>query len=120
MHLALFVLIIAGPIIYLKVLTRQIIILNSAADAHELLERRSAIFSDRPYLYMLYDLAGRRNSVFNVPTEHERHKIYRRLLATELNPRATLEHAELFQSEVRLLLQRLDETPEKFMRLIRL
>jgi cytochrome P450 len=114
------VLITTGPIIYLKVLTRRIIILNSAADAHELLERRSAIFSDRPYLYMLHDLAGRRNSVFNVPTENERHKIYRRLLATELNPRATLEHAELFQSEARLLLQRLDEMPDKFMRLIRL
>jgi cytochrome P450 len=109
-----------GPILYLKVFTRRIIVLHSAQDARELLERRSATYSGRPHLYMLHDLAGRKNAVFNIPTDHERHKIYRKLLATELNPRATLGHSDLFHTEAKLLLQRLESTPENFIRLIRL
>jgi hypothetical protein len=69
---------------------------------------------------MLYDLAGRKHSVFNIPTQSRRHKAYRKLLTSELNPRATASHAPLFEVEARLLLQRLERTPENFFRLIRL
>jgi hypothetical protein len=45
-----------GEIVYLEALGTKIVILGSASMINELLERRSAIYSDRPRTVMAYDL----------------------------------------------------------------
>nr|BAK09453.1 cytochrome P450 [Postia placenta] len=47
-----------GDILYLDALGQHIIVINSAKVARELLDRRSSIYSGRPHLTMLGDLAG--------------------------------------------------------------
>ena len=44
-----------GDVVYVNALGKHLIILNSAKAANELLEQRSAIYSDRPYLPMMHD-----------------------------------------------------------------
>lgn len=46
-----------GPVIYLSVLGKSIVILNSAKAAQDLLARRGAIYSDRPRLVLAGELA---------------------------------------------------------------
>ena len=51
-----------GPIISLKVLGTQWVVLNSSKDAKNLLEKRSAITSDKVHLMVACDLVGWRNT----------------------------------------------------------
>ncbi|KAF8509202.1 cytochrome P450 [Hysterangium stoloniferum] len=44
-----------GDIIHMEVLGKHIVIINSVDVANDLLERRSAIYSDRPYMPILHD-----------------------------------------------------------------
>ena len=44
-----------GDVVHISALGKHIIILNSVKAANDLLERRSAIYSDRPYLPMLHE-----------------------------------------------------------------
>ncbi|KAF8519800.1 cytochrome P450 [Hysterangium stoloniferum] len=44
-----------GDIVHMEVLGKHIIIINSVDVANDLLERRSAIYSDRPYMPMIHD-----------------------------------------------------------------
>ena len=39
-----------GNLIYVKILNQEVIIVNSYDDAEALLDKRSRIYSDRPYL----------------------------------------------------------------------
>lgn len=45
--------VILGPVMYLRVLTKDVIVLNTMQAATDLLEKRSAIYSDRPPLPMV-------------------------------------------------------------------
>ncbi|THU99936.1 hypothetical protein K435DRAFT_855184 [Dendrothele bispora CBS 962.96] len=47
-----------SDIVHIKVLGDRTIILNSAKVTNELLEKRSAIYSDRPPMPMIVDLSG--------------------------------------------------------------
>ena len=44
---------LSGDLVYLNVLGNSLLYCNSAEMAYELFERRSAIYSDRPYIPML-------------------------------------------------------------------
>ena len=41
---------LAGGLVYANLLGKDFIIINSIKVAHDLLERRSAIYSERPYI----------------------------------------------------------------------
>lgn len=45
-----------GPVTYLRVLTMEVIVLNTMQAVTDLLEKRSAIYSDRPRLPMACDM----------------------------------------------------------------
>lgn len=45
-----------GDVVYLKVLRQPMLILNSLEAAQDLLDKRSAIYSDRPNFVLLNDL----------------------------------------------------------------
>ncbi|KAF8970728.1 cytochrome P450 [Flammula alnicola] len=47
-----------GDIIYFRVLQKSVVVINSAKIAHELLEKRSAIYSCRPHVPMAGDVIG--------------------------------------------------------------
>jgi hypothetical protein len=95
------------------------IVINSLKVAMELLDTRGAIYSDRPSSTMFGDLLDRRNSVFFVSYASERFRQYRRLLQSQLNPRAASTYVPLQTEELRKFLQGLLRTPDKFRTLIR-
>jgi len=108
----------AGPIVYLQVFNQKTIILNSAKAALDLLESRSAIYSDRPRLWM-GELSGGQNIVFITSFANPRFKTLRRLLQTGLNTKAAKSYRPIQERETHILLQNLANAPEKFMSHIR-
>jgi hypothetical protein len=109
----------SGPLVYTTVFTRQILILNTAQAVDDLLERRSAVYSDRPQLYF-FELAGRSLSVFNIATDHPWFRQYRRLLHGELGPKATVDYADVVRKQSLRFLQRLAKHPSDLKYTIRL
>ncbi|KAJ7432875.1 hypothetical protein FB451DRAFT_1065048 [Mycena latifolia] len=66
-------------------------VLSSAKAAGDFLDKRSAIYSDRPTFVMSGELVGRNISVF-LSHYGERLRTYRRLLHTQLGPQSTESH----------------------------
>ncbi|KZT20213.1 cytochrome P450 [Neolentinus lepideus HHB14362 ss-1] len=108
-----------GPIMSFRVYNQTIVVLNSAKAIHDLLDKRAALYSDRPRSWMLHDLCGRRDTVFNIPATNGRHRKYRSLIQTGLNQRATLSYAPVLEKELAVLLQRLKNAPESYQEHIR-
>jgi hypothetical protein len=48
-----------GPLTYLKILNRSVLVLNSHEAAKDLLEKRGKIYSDRPHSVMFSELVGK-------------------------------------------------------------
>ncbi|KAJ7112408.1 cytochrome P450 [Mycena crocata] len=79
---------IYGNIYHLRVFTTHYIVLNSAKAASDLLDKRSAIYSDRPTFVMGGELVGRNVSVV-FSHYGERLRTYRKLLHAYLNPQSS-------------------------------
>ncbi|KAF7343718.1 Cytochrome P450 [Mycena sanguinolenta] len=75
-----------GDIVHLTAFGQHIILLNSESAVLDLLERRSAIYSDRPQLCMSGELVGWSGSVPMI-TYGDRHREYRKLLNEALASR---------------------------------
>jgi len=105
---------IYGPIIYLRVFQTRTIILNTGKIALDLLESRSAIYSDRYQAGMLGQVSGLRLPVFRIPFLDPRFKIYRRMLHTGLNPRASKSYRPIQTQETQVFLQGLACSPKEF------
>ncbi|KDR77596.1 hypothetical protein GALMADRAFT_245744 [Galerina marginata CBS 339.88] len=103
-----------GPIIYFRVMNKETIVLNSGKVALDLLESRSAIYSDRPVSWMEGELAGRKRSVFRTSLLDPRFKMFRRLLQNGLNARASESYRPIQTTETQTLLQGLANSPEDF------
>jgi hypothetical protein len=93
--------------------------MNAAKPVLDLLEARSANYSERPKAWMLGVLAGREMAVFTVSSRHPRFKKYRRLLHSALNPRAVGEYRAIQMQETKTLLKGLIQTPENFVKHIK-
>lgn len=97
-----------SDIIYLEILGNKIVVLNSASAASDLLEKRSAIYSDRacpPIIKdpTLFDWSQTIGMVgYNDTWRH-----YRRMMNAWLNNRAVIQFHNLQEHQTRLLLQRL-------------
>ncbi|KAJ3506809.1 hypothetical protein NLJ89_g6662 [Agrocybe chaxingu] len=109
----------ASPIVYYRVFNQETILVSSGKVALDLLENRSAIYSDRTKAWMAGELAGRGDSVFLSSYSDPRFKIFRRLLQTGLNPRASKSYRPIQVQESHVLLKALATTPEDFMAHIR-
>jgi len=103
-----------GPIISFRIFSRKIVMLNSGKAALDLLESRSAIYSDRPFAWMFGELIGRKFSIFMTSFFDPRFKKYRRMLQSGLNPRAVQSYRHIQEEELRVLLKNLAEKPESF------
>ncbi|KIJ34803.1 hypothetical protein M422DRAFT_34906 [Sphaerobolus stellatus SS14] len=103
-----------GDIISLSIFGRNIIVLNSAEVAFELLHRRSAIYSDRPNLPMGGDLVGWNRGLSLTPYG-EQFRFRRKLLHQVFSPRPVVAHFPALERNVKnLLILRLLKTPERF------
>jgi hypothetical protein len=93
---------------------KKTIVLNSGKVALDILEARSAIYSDRPTNWMAGELAGRKRAIFSMSLVDPRFKISRRLLQTGLNTRASKSYRPIQMQETQTLLQNLANAPEDF------
>ncbi|KAG8877873.1 hypothetical protein FRB97_002944 [Tulasnella sp. 331] len=75
-----------GPLNYISILGRPILIINTQEVALDLLEKRAAIYSDRPRFVMLSELSdmGHAAAFMGYGNMHKKH---RKLLAQSLHPR---------------------------------
>ncbi|KAF8874362.1 cytochrome P450 [Infundibulicybe gibba] len=110
---------IYGPLVHFRIFNQRTIIINSAKIAVELLDGRSTIYSDRPFSWMAGELAERKHTMFQLPYGDPRFKIYRRLLHSGLNPRATHTYQPIQYQETRVLLKELLNNPSEFAQHIR-
>ncbi|KAK7062271.1 cytochrome P450 [Favolaschia claudopus] len=108
-----------APILCFRVYNRLTIILNNHTAAHDLLERRAAIYSGRPMSWMFHVICGRGPAVFNISGLDPRHAVYRRLLQSGLGAQAVKDYSPILEDEIGVLLRGLRETPAQFERHIR-
>ncbi|KAF8897940.1 cytochrome P450 [Infundibulicybe gibba] len=110
---------IYGPLVHFRIFNQRTIIINSAKVAVDLLDGRSAIYSDRHISQMLGELGGRKHSVFQMSYGDPRFKVYRRLLHSGLNPRVTHTYRPIQYQETRVFLRGLFDSPADFVQHIR-
>ena len=110
--------IFTGDVISVTILGRSIIILNSAKAAIDLLDKRSSIYSDRPYSAMAGDLMGWDHTMGLRPY-NPRFREMRRVMKGVLAPGAVGVFEELEKRECIRFLGRVLDTPEKFVAHIR-
>ena len=108
----------AGNVISVSIFGRSIIILNSAKAAIDLLEKRSIIYSDRPYMAMASDLVGYDHALVLTPY-NERFRKARRLTKGVLGPGVVNMFDTLEERECIRLLDKLLDAPERFLAHIR-
>ncbi|KAL5530920.1 hypothetical protein ACEPAG_3796 [Sanghuangporus baumii] len=101
-----------GDIIYLTVLGRPVIILNKFEDARELMDRRGALYSDRPPMTYIVDMLKVRSPTFMPYGDDWR--THRRLIQQYLNVRSVTAFHSLQTRCVHELLEDLAAQPDAF------
>ncbi|THU99940.1 cytochrome P450 [Dendrothele bispora CBS 962.96] len=100
-----------SDIVHINVLGDHTIVLNTVKATDELLEKRSAIYSDRPPMYMVNDLCG-----WDWDPAHLRYsdhwRLHRKLLHQYFQPRAINSYYPFQRKEVSVLLKKLLQSPE--------
>ncbi|CAE6456849.1 unnamed protein product, partial [Rhizoctonia solani] len=106
---------LGSDILSLTVLGQTIVVLNSVNAATELLDQRSAIYSDRPYLRVVCDprLLDWGDGIIVLPYG-PRWKKQRRIIHEVLKPSINVQNFVLFERETRAMLKRLVVNPEDF------
>ncbi|EKM60777.1 uncharacterized protein PHACADRAFT_133539 [Phanerochaete carnosa HHB-10118-sp] len=113
--------ILYGDTISFTILGQRIVVLNSLEAAIDLLEKKSAIYSDRPRMFMVGELLGwAQQLVFSPYNEHFRNM--RKLLHRHLGSRGQLEKMEPYHELIeaaaaRFLVQTLQDDGTDFRRL---
>jgi cytochrome P450 len=104
-----------GPVFSLKIGRGTMIVLSSASHATELLDKRSAKYSNRPASYIMGGMVfGGDHPMFMNPDE--RWKLRRRLYADVFQEsRCAKEHSQLIDAETTQLLRDLCTDPADFM-----
>ncbi|KAL0061491.1 hypothetical protein AAF712_011714 [Marasmius tenuissimus] len=107
--------VVYGPIVYFRVLTRRIIVLNSSKAVQDLLEARYNIYSDRPQAWMYKELVGRKWAVFNISSLHPWFRQYRSLFRRALYANDMVDRYQEVQERYSItMLDLLKNEPEKF------
>ena len=102
----------AGEIMSVNLLGQRMVILNSAEFASELLEKRSAIYSDRPTLTMSGELVGWKNSL-GLVRYNDKFREYRRFISHKMGTKSLVqEFYQLEEMETRRFIQRVLQEPE--------
>ncbi|KAJ3485043.1 hypothetical protein NLI96_g5230 [Meripilus lineatus] len=102
-----------------NLLGQRMVILNSAEFASELLEKRSAIYSDRPTLTMSGELVGWKNSL-GLVRYNDKFREYRRFISRKMGTRSLVqEFYQLEEMETRMFIRRVLKEPENLVAHIR-
>ncbi|CAE6539432.1 unnamed protein product [Rhizoctonia solani] len=97
-----------SDIIFLNILGHKIVILNSAEAASEILEKRSALYSDRPSIPMVTDPSLMNwSGLVSLARYNDVWRNYRRMMNNWFNIRAVDQFNDLQDRQARSLLQRL-------------
>lgn len=89
-----------GPIMHFNVAGQSIVILSTYEAAHELLNRRSSKFSDRPRMVMAGELVCKGMHILFRPY-NERYRLHQRMESPVVNPRASATYRPLQDIESR-------------------
>ncbi|KAF9527979.1 cytochrome P450 [Crepidotus variabilis] len=110
---------IYGPLVYVRLLTKEIVFLNDQKSVAEILDVNATSTSGRPVHYMTGELGERKQSVFMTQGTDPKFRTYRTLLQDGLNPRAVESYRVIQTKEMEVLLKALLEAPEDFVAHIR-
>ncbi|KZS94044.1 cytochrome P450 [Sistotremastrum niveocremeum HHB9708] len=108
-----------GDMFYLRILGRDVIVLNSSKVAYDLLHKRSAIYSDRPGMALTRDFGGWDFSIVIDPYGDHFH-IKRKFMNQSLNPSATRRIYPMMADNAKLFMQGLLREPTQFQTLNRM
>jgi len=109
---------IIGDIVYFNAAGRNVIVLNSSEVVHELLEKRSNIYSDRPILPLGGEIIGWGRGI--VLAQHEaKHKTARKLIAQTMGKSQAKRFWGLQEWQTARFLQRLEENSDELIDHIR-
>lgn len=100
------------------ILRRRMMVINSRAVAEDLLNKRSANYSDRPFPMMAGTLMNRSKSMFYI-SYNERCKTYRRLMQQSFNKSAAQDYWGVQEHEARVFVDNLVQSPERLVQLLR-
>ncbi|KAI0675604.1 cytochrome P450 [Trametes maxima] len=104
-----------GDVVYLQLFQTPTIILNSVEAARDLLDKRSAKYSDRPRMVLLDEMLGGGASVFAMRYIDPRFRRHRRWLQEGVGTRSKLnEYQYIQQREMMKLMRNLLERPGEF------
>ncbi|KAF7330077.1 Cytochrome P450 [Mycena kentingensis (nom. inval.)] len=104
-----------SDILHLSVAGKSIIVLSSAAAAHELLEKRSGMYSDRPRMPMVRELMGWEEHSLGLMGYGPRWLLHRKVLQTAFNKGAIPTYNPSLSSLTERLLRDLLRDPAAFM-----
>lgn len=105
-------------IISFHVVGRRMIVINSASVADELLNKRSVIYSDRPFPAMAGTLMKREKSIFYI-SHNPRFKMYRKLMHHSFNGKASESYWPVLEREARVMVDNMLRSPADFTQHIR-
>ncbi|THH22534.1 hypothetical protein EUX98_g8161 [Antrodiella citrinella] len=107
-----------GEIVYIHVFGQGLVFLNSYEVTVELMEKRGAIYSDKPAFVMAGELCGCDNMVaFTRYGDKSRRQ--RRLMTQALNPTAIRTYQPLLEIETHTLLRAIATDPKNYLNYIR-
>lgn len=106
-----------GPLIQLKVLDKKVVIINDVKTAVDLLDKRGALYSDRPKLYMAPEAGWSFHLAFMSPEEPWR--LRRQLVHQKFSLKATSSMHGMFRRTTLELAHHILKTPERFREHIR-
>ena len=110
---------VLGNIVYISVAGQPLVILGSAEVANEMLDKKSAIYSDRPVMEMAGELSGFNNWT-GFLAYGPRWKETRKYMHHAIGTRESLtEFGPLFESETRKFLKAVLRDPQNAQRHIR-
>ncbi|KAI5122653.1 hypothetical protein M0805_007915 [Coniferiporia weirii] len=102
-----------GDVIYASVLGRPMLIINSVEAARDLMEKKGAIYSDRPRMFVLGELMGWSNTLPFLPYG-ERFRKHRRMMQQHFNSHAVSAFRSIQTGQVHDFLRRVLVKPENF------
>ncbi|KAH9886921.1 cytochrome P450 [Cubamyces lactineus] len=103
-----------GDIVYLKVFRTPTIVLNSLETIREVLERRSAKYSDRPRMTLLVEVMEQTAALVSIPYGDRLRKHRKWLHDGVANKNNLMEYRDVQRREVRRLLRNLLDNPKAF------
>ncbi|EJD00109.1 cytochrome P450 [Fomitiporia mediterranea MF3/22] len=104
-----------GDIIYFKVLQKSVIVINSATVAHDLLDKRSAIYSSRPWVPMAGNVIGW-NWALPLVTYGETFRRHRRYLQRYFAKPLLPDYYHIQLKEARRMINDILEDPDNYKR----